>query len=1155
MMHSHPDWRRGQIILIMCLTLVTVILSIATMVYLTSTHHLFFNYNPSREIVLSIDADFERALTRILANATAQYNKTRETDSDIDEMKETRILANKTFSYWFLATQAAYAGKGLNIEAEWIDDTIQEAKTIPIRIGWVSKHENGYENHDQSYSLRTLEEKLVKLFWYRPNSISAIGSKISIDSVTQGIVGWESTHVILLNLTITSIWSNEDEGIVNVNVVVLREGGEPINDLKKDDFELYWFDPTIQLGNFWWRRAEPGDIIVTYNGGGNYTLRLKPNFAESQNSNKDYFWMWGNRPGYYQFMIVRVKDNRDIIVEAYSYPGIEYVLQENAVEQYYPNNPAKTKETYVFELIPNGTLYWFNTALPVRTSNPVPPVPMPPVKQLRVQATVNYDNDPTDFREVPYQVEVWDSKYLWPSSINFLGWRKRFVNGSKLVFEVNYPPGCLRQAVRVIWLDDCDAEAPDPKIEARVTGGLARVDTGVSGAKQGYILWIVVDKAEFSQYFEHVDWSISLRDKFNVSHVEYILTAYDSYRSDAYYIPIKFPEDNWSILPEPDSETGVSKAPVRIVAFRKSDRVVITSPHPQQGTELHDEIEYKDLIYIPYNTSYFLYSVNASWKKNVVIEYSYLVFAGMIGGYPDNAHSSETIERFKWGSLLTSYEYTVVNGTFNDQNSYTPHRGYALGNSYGSGDYSYWAALYNESWGTCIFASQQLLDLLIRYGGIYKKGEPPDDREVDQLWVWTRRLGASRFMEYDAITLESYGSQYQKTTIDIQKTPKVEFKFAGFMIGGGIADENSKYDDDDVWDDRGSTYARPFTMLYDPTIPVISDIQLDRRSAFTYDDFSTDPSSSWSFSTSDWTWDQENEWLRSTAPDGYFTLAYRSEAIPANTMNIYVLAKARYTTTTPGQHMGLTMLASPSSFYMLDFYRDTSGSSNNFRRLGIWKYSGSWERLRRTTTSGLNLPDNTWRLFYGTRTLQGTGRGSMTIIVYNAQGNQQIASLNTNTPDNSISVSLVGLGLRDENSGGGTISADFDFLVACADADPRRITISGLGAGWIVILRDRIGNIVAQASANAGIATLNVAANPVIRDGSIEIQDSGGNMLFTKNFNVIVGGDVYKCLTSGSSMNAVEECNIYYRMFTCRTQEKGGIDDMPTIVDIYAAYY
>jgi hypothetical protein len=789
MMLKHASgWRRGQIILVMSILLITVILMVSTIIYLTSTQHLFFNYNPSREIILSIDADFERALTRILANATAYYNRTiTEGGVYLFEIDATRRIANMTFSHWVLSTQAAYSGKGLNIRTEWIDEQVQGERAIPIRVDQTVREE--------AYMKRRLENRLFKLFWYRPNSISAIGADISIDATAQGIVGWKARHIILLNLTITSVWK-EGQKAVYVNVIVLREDGKPVNDLRKDNFEIYLFDPTTPLGGYWWKRTIPEGITVTYNGGGNYTFRIEPQFYNPRDAKTGSFWSF-----YYQFVIVRVKDNRGIIVEAYSYSGIEYVIQERAVEPYYPNNPSKMKETYVFELLPNGSMYWYGTKL--SSSSSVPPIPFPPVKQLIVNVTKNGYSDP-NFEEVPYQIEAWDNRYLWPVSEEFLNYTRRFMNGSKLVFEVKYPPGVSRQRVRIMWREDCDFRPIPYNIEMKIE----ETEEGKIGKVEGthYSLWVVV-KRRTGEYV-HVDWSISLWDKSGTWHVEYILPAYDAFRKDnTYYIPMKFPNPEWTVLPKPVEDNGVlvSKAPVRLVLYNKSDLVITTPPAPYQ--QILDELHHEQILYIPYDVSYFLYFVNATWKKNVKIDYSYLMFMGMIGGLPSDQYVQDTVEKFKWGSLLTSSG--IVNGTFNNRNSYIPHRGYALGTQVGSGDYSYWSAIYNENQGACIFASQQLLDLLDAYGKTYKKG----NRETNQLFVWTRSLGASRFMEYDAIAVESSTS----TTINVQKTPNVEFKAAGFIIGGGIA--GNKFNDDIMWydgDPRAHAYASPFRSVNDP---------------------------------------------------------------------------------------------------------------------------------------------------------------------------------------------------------------------------------------------------------------------------------------------------------------------------------------------------
>ncbi|MGC9202784.1 MAG: hypothetical protein ACP5HX_08990, partial [Thermoproteota archaeon] len=87
---------------------------------------------------------------------------------------------------------------------------------------------------------------------------------------------------------------------------------------------------------------------------------------------------------YYNFTLVQVEDNRGIIVEAYSYCGIKYTIDESAIQwAYLTSTTKKTYGTYLFELLPNGTLYWFE--MPLKNSGVnSPPIPIPPVKQIRV---------------------------------------------------------------------------------------------------------------------------------------------------------------------------------------------------------------------------------------------------------------------------------------------------------------------------------------------------------------------------------------------------------------------------------------------------------------------------------------------------------------------------------------------------------------------------------------------------------------------------------------------------------------------------------------------------------------------------------------------------------------------------------------------------
>jgi hypothetical protein len=1096
------DWDRGQIILVMSITLITIILLVSTIIYSTSIQHLFFDYNPSREIVMNIDSDFRRVLTRILANATAKYNLTAEMDVP-------RRIANLTFSYWLISTQAAYAGKGLHIETRLIDEPVQSARGMTLTIYNLTRdgEPDKPRNYVFNYPERRLEDRLFKLFWYRPNSISAIGAEISVDATYRGVVGWRAAHILLLNLTITSVIPREKDGILELNVIVLRENSIPVSDLRAGNFEIYLFDPTVPPGVYCWRRVSVNEMTLTYNGGGNYTISITPRFYDPSSTSVRLFWRWegqqGNQPhqpGYYQFILVRVQDNRGIIVESYTYAGIEYAIQANAVEPFYTGDPSKVKETYVFELLPNGTMYWYNTRLSSPENNP--PIPLPPVKQVRVMATRNWPSDPA-FYEVPYQTEVWDDRYLWPNSDKFLEWRKRIMNGSKLVFELNYPPGCSLQKVLLTWLEDADVREPEYRLHMTLSGAFATVDNGK------YVLTLLASPTSY-----WVDWSISIQDPRSGTHVEYVLLGYDVYRmpSGGWWFPRKIPADDWMILPRPQDKGGVlvAEAPVRLVAFRKSNR---TQERPPEGPVSYDEMHYETILYIPYNVSYFLYVANATWLRSVRMDYPYLSLMGMIGGTETDAGSPL---RVKWGSLATSVKNpSIVNGTYsNVRNIMHRDRNNSPANIPSAQAYGNWTVLYNEYAGMAIFASEDFIDELRSYfiGGVRR----------DQLWVWTTADYQRRVMEYDAI----FWSRASTTPYDTDPANKIQFKVAGFLTEGGIA--ATPFINASLWYNGTDRNALPFRTVENPQGTVGGELVLAKRSAFIYDDFSTDPFSSGRLATNtgNWSWNPSGYiQVSANAPSGSWGgahVAYFTNNTPPEATTIYVFSKELFSTTDRNQHAGLTMINSDNGFYTLEFYRDTGN-----RRLGIWCYAGSpprWTNVARTGNLG-GLTDNTWFLFLGSRNVN---TGAMRLTVYSSGGTQVSTLSGTN---NTLQVSRVGFSIYDETRDNNYLSAFFYDFIASADADPRFVNVTGLTPGWTVRLKDEAGNILASAAANTkGVASLNVASRPIVRNGVIEIY-SGSTLILSQEFKVIVGGDIYKRTVSSSVKSAVEECLMYYRMF------------------------
>ncbi|MCI4436263.1 MAG: hypothetical protein JHC33_05560, partial [Ignisphaera sp.] len=100
----------------------------------------------------------------------------------------------------------------------------------------------------------------------------------------------------------------------------------------------------------------------------------------------------------------------------------------------------------------------------------------------------------------------------------------------------------------------------------------------------------------------------------------------------------------------------------------------------------------------------------------------------------------------------------------------------------------------------------------------------------------------------------------------------------------------------------------------------------------------------------------------------------------------------------------------------------------------------------------------------------------------------------------------------------------FDNLVVTVDAYPWLVNVTNVPPGWRVVLKNATGYVVSQAVADSsGVASLNVAPPKVdlsvypnyrdgfiIAGGTIEVYDDKGNLVVSKKFDYVVGGDVYR---------------------------------------------
>ena len=745
--------RSGQIIIYAAMIMAILLLSVASIIFTSLTTYRQVRKEYVEGIIKNIDVEFEKVLRLILADATQLYNETAVID-------QPRAYAHEKFSYWVKALLAQLSQLGVKANITLPSIFLQPSKTV--------------------YN-QTLEERyvsnLLKMYWYSVQSLSAIAAKIDVDAPQLGFYGWSKTILLLLNVSIdlNSIQQvrRDNDWYTAVNIYVNREYNIPVENLYDASFKVKYFDTNL---NNW---VDAVIYDVENNGGGNYTLILSsqgggPLPSETQRA-----------------LMVWVTDRRGFVVELYTYDHIDYIVREDAITPFYPNYP-KSKQIYVFEVLMNGTWLWLNKPLP---SPNVPPIPIPPVKQLRVYSTINGAND-TTMVEVPSQVEEWTLDYSRPT-LRFADWRKRFGPGDKLVFIVPFNgTGVRRQKVRIKWFHDADTSPPTYLIRMNLSPPFAYINNGV------YRLQLVANPG----YSDWIDWSISIHA--NGYHIEYSLYGYDVYRMrTGYWFPMKLPGGDWNVL----------LGPIRAIAYRENNLVVV----PPTESEVYNELYHKEMIIVPYGAPYFLYFGYFEWNRTT-LSYRYLTLFGQISG---TANDTDSPLRMKYASIQLSNPSQFITGNYtiydweDPGSSNVMHRWRYINDA---GNFGYWAAQYNDNNGQIMFINEETYNLLtsVTY------------RSYSEVWAWSTYDYARRVLSYDLLYWYPRARSYT-----IPDGTTMNIFFAGFVFEGGSVSQ--PYENDYVWNDGSLGYVSPFMqstggevaqvyyrMFLESYIPVIESIEL-----------------------------------------------------------------------------------------------------------------------------------------------------------------------------------------------------------------------------------------------------------------------------------------------------------------------------------------
>jgi len=454
--------RRAQVVVAAVLLIALYVMSILVMVYQAHAVFLQTRSPVAREIVASITGDFQRALAAMLAVATrAYFNYSRFSDLtgrfsnfgmsyyNRHNFTVARQVAKTFLEYWRQSVTKAYAEYGIQV----------------------------------SYSLERLDVSqylnrsravydLMKGYWYLPASGSYAYAKLRMNLTRLGLYNWESEVFVGLTVRVyrTPVSynppSSSSKGNVSLTINVLFDRGEYYgNLLAKGWVEIYYPE---KVGNTYtgrWLKATIKD--VRYDGMGNYTITFEPYV--------DILTVPLTEQQYVPVMVV-VSDERGILVEASTYNYIGFAVQKNTPNTlYYYDSSGKLQsfsrptqtpfEVYTLEMSSNLSFYWLGSKLAVSSSLKLPPFPVMPIKQIRVN--VSSDGTKSTLQLRPIQYENW-------TTVGWHGLQIRlpvglsdpqmdFVKGDNfntvLVFQVQFPAKSItKQYVLLWWSDDLDAD-------------------------------------------------------------------------------------------------------------------------------------------------------------------------------------------------------------------------------------------------------------------------------------------------------------------------------------------------------------------------------------------------------------------------------------------------------------------------------------------------------------------------------------------------------------------------------------------------------------------------------------------------------------------------------------------------------------------------
>ncbi len=284
---------------------------------------------------------------------------------------------------------------------------------------------------------------------------------------------------------------------------------------------------------------------------------------------------------------------------------------------------------------------------------------------------------------------------------------------------------------------------------------------------------------------------------------------------------------------------------------------------------------------------------------------------------------------------------------------------------------------------------------------------------------------------------------------------------------------------------------------------------LVKRSAVFWSDFSSNPFATGELtslnSTANWVWVRKGYIEQLTSSGGeYIVLAHLLAPVNPSKDSVYLLVKANLSSAPVPLSAGYTdtIFMSSNGFYTLGISNSPAPGAppGSVASPEIWLYTTIWRRLSGPPPPippGTVVPHlNEWYWILSYR----SPSGYLVVGEFNSQGSLVTYA---DALDNTVSPVEFGLGTYDS-------IAAFDDLVITVNASPIYVNVSGVPAGYEVVIYNSTGLPVASAQAGLNnVASLNVLTQPIIRNGNITVFTPTGRKYVSAVFPVIVGGDEY----------------------------------------------